>query len=279
MWSTNSGTPLPPSDRPCSGETADVSLAAVVLTLNEGRHIEDCLRDLRRFASRILVLDSGSSDATRELARRGGALVVFHPFADYASQRQIALDCLLCDWLLFVDADERIEPELGEEILEFCRSDREARHWAGATIPRRNLVVEGIPLHGGFWPDRQLRLMRPELASFRDSPPVHERAALDGAIHELKRPILHLNYESWAEFHARQRKYAELEVRNAGTAGRIPLLTLGRRFLHLFLYRYVRLSGWRDGLLGLKLAVLLAWYYGPLPLALALFRERTDSAD
>ncbi len=96
------------------------SIAGVILTLNEVQHIAACIRSLQPFLDHIVVLDSGSSDGTRELARQCGASVLLHPFRDYAHQRQMALDLIQCEWILFVDADERIPCALGQEIREVC---------------------------------------------------------------------------------------------------------------------------------------------------------------
>ena len=202
-----------------------------------------------------------------------GAMVVIRPFTDFASQRQAALDLVDRKWVLFVDADERIPEDLAMEIATFCRGDGETRAWAGANMPRRNHIVDGIPQWGGFSPDRQLRLLRPECSSYAKSPPVHEYPFIEGPIYEFQTPMIHFNYRSWKQFHAKQRHYAELDAHNADKDMVLPLLSMCRRFLRLFYYRYWQLAGWKDGWLGFKLAVLLAWYYGPLPIAVALFSE------
>ncbi len=254
-----------------------LSVVGVILAHNEARHITACIDSLRPFLSRMLVLDSGSTDDTRAVARACGAWVVIHPFSDFASQRQAALDLVRAEWVLFVDADERIPAKLAAEIVTLCRDDAEPQAWAGATMPRRNHIVEGVPQWGGFSPDRQLRLLRPDRASYRDSPPVHERPTLQGRIYEFQTPMTHFNYQTWGQFHAKQRQYAALESRNMDWSGPWPLLALIRRFLRLFHYRYIALAGWRDGRLGFKLALLLAWYYGPLPLVMALFATDPES--
>ena len=249
----------------------------IILTRNEARHIAACIGSLRKFLSRILVLDSGSTDGTRAIARACGAWVVLRPFADFASQRQAALDLVNTEWVLFVDADERIPADLAAEIAALCKDDAKPRAWAGATMPRRNHIVEGVPQWGGFSPDRQLRLLRPARSSYIDSPPVHEHPTLQGRVYELQTPMIHFNYQTWSQFHAKQRHYAELEARQTDWHMPLPILSLTRRFLRLFHYRYIALEGWKDGRLGFKLALLLAWYYGPLPMAMALFARAPDS--
>ncbi len=254
-------------------DPAELEIVGVILTRNEASEVAACIASLQQFLTKVLVLDSGSTDHTREIAKECGAMVVIRPFTDFASQRQAALDLVDRKWVLFVDADERIPEDLAMEIATFCRGDGETRAWAGANMPRRNHIVDGIPQWGGFSPDRQLRLLRPECSSYAKSPPVHEYPFIEGPIYEFQTPMIHFNYRSWKQFHAKQRHYAELDAHNADRDMVLPLLSMCRRFLRLFYYRYWQLAGWKDGWLGFKLALLLAWYYGPLPIAVALFSE------
>ncbi len=253
-----------------------VPVVGIILTRNEAQHIAACIGSLRRFLPRILVLDSGSTDRTREIAQACGAWVVMRPFSDFARQRQAALDLVHAEWVLFVDADERVPAALAAEIVALCQADAGPRAWAGATMPRRNHIVDGVPQWGGFSPDRQLRLLRPDRVSYVDSPPVHEYPTLQGRTCELQTPLIHFNYRTWNQFHVKQRHYAALESRQADWHMPRPLLSLASRFLRLFHYRYIALAGWRDGRLGFKLALFLAWYYGPLPVLMALFAAPAD---
>lgn len=255
----------------------DLPVVGVILTHNEAEHIACCIGSLKTFLAHVLVLDSCSADKTRDIARESGAMVVQRPFTDFASQRQAALDMVNQDWVLFVDADERIPGELAAEIGKFCRSHEETRDCAGANMPRHNHIVDRIPQWGGFSPDRQLRLLRPDCSSYEHSPLVHEHPTLEGNVYEFQNPIVHFNYQNWQQFHLKQRRYSELASKDADRVVSFPLFALCRRFLRLFHYRYIELDGWRDGLLGFKLALLLAWYYGFMPLFLALFSETADS--
>ena len=99
-----------------AGAGEPVQLAAVILAKNEARHIGDCIATLG-FADRVVVSDSYSTDGTIEIAERGGAVVMERPFDNFASQRNSALDSVQAEWIFFVDADERIPPELAAEEL------------------------------------------------------------------------------------------------------------------------------------------------------------------
>ncbi len=237
-------------------------LLAVILTRDEALHIEACIRNLRDWVDGVLVWDSGSVDGTPTLARQAGAWVVHRPFDDYARQRQAVLDTVDATWILFVDADERATPALAREIRTAIHRGEAVGYW----IPRRNMVVGREVRGAGFWPDYQLRLLRRDRATYDLARPVHEVVHLDGPAGHLREPLLHLNYRSWAQFHRKQRRYAAYEARILARRGLRPrphnfVLQPWREFRR----RFVALAGWQDGLHGLRLSLLLAWYYGFMP--------------
>jgi glycosyltransferase involved in cell wall biosynthesis len=222
-------------------------LTAVVLTRDEAGHLADCLRSLA-WCDERLVVDSGSTDGTVELARRQGVTVVTHPFENYSRQRNFALAQVATPWLLFVDADERVPSALAQEIGRTLGAPQADGYW----LPRRN-VFWGHPMQGGgWWPDHQLRLLRVEASHYDPDRAVHELAEVDGPTAALDSPLEHLNYESPEEFRAKQRAYAGLEAQHRRATGwrfrRRQLATMPLRELWR---RYVALGGWRDGLTGL----------------------------
>ena len=234
-------------------------LVAVVLTLNEARHIHDCLQGLR-FADDLLVLDSFSEDGTREIALAAGARVEQRRFVDYADQRNFALDMLRdeADYVLFVDADERVSPALAGEILAAL----EARpNVAGWRIPRHNVIFGRLTLGAGWYPDYQTRLLRTGRARYDPARPVHELVTLEGACGTLQEPLLHHNYDNLDQFRRKQRDYSERAARMRHAAGERPTrrATLLQP-LHHFRWRYLTLQGYREGRHGLRLCVLMAWY-------------------
>jgi glycosyltransferase involved in cell wall biosynthesis len=241
-----------------------MQLIAVVLTRNEARHIADCLASVA-WADQTLVSDSFSDDGTASLARAAGAVVEQHAFAGWAVQRNQALDSaaeLGADWVFFLDADERCTPELAQEIRQVI----ETRPEVGWSAPRRNFIVGKQARHAGFYPDYQLRLLKVGKARYDLDRPVHEVVELDGAEGRLQHPLIHYNYDTWAQFHAKQRRYGAYEATILARRGIRPRPhNFVLQPLREFRRRYLILHGYREGWRGLKLSALLAYYYGFYP--------------
>lgn len=234
-------------------------LVAVILTLNEARHIQECIACLD-FADEVLVLDSFSDDGTPELARAAGARVERRRFADYADQRNFALDLLResTEHVLFVDADERVSPALAAELRVALESRPEVAGWR---IPRHNFIFGRLTLGAGWYPDYQTRLLRTGRARYDPARPVHEVVLLDGGQGTLQQPLLHHNYDSLGQFRRKQKDYSERAAVMRRKAGESPslrdLLVLP---LHHFRWRFLTLRGYREGRHGLRLCLLMAWY-------------------
>ncbi|HET7037213.1 MAG TPA: glycosyltransferase [Thermomicrobiaceae bacterium] len=234
-------------------------LATVVLTRDEERHLPECLGSVAGLGRRVLVLDSGSQDATPQIARHLGAELVERPFSGYASQRNAALALVDAEWVLFLDADERLTASLRAEIAAAIRAA--PPEVAGYWIPRRNWIRGRELRGGGWWPDHQLRLLRRARARYRPGREVHEVAELDGESRRLSQPLLHLNYDTLGEFRHKQASYTALRAAGLAASGARPR---ARSYLgqpaREFARRFVWLGGFRDGWLGLVLALLMAWY-------------------
>ena len=238
-----------------------VELAAIILTKNEAKHIQACL-DTLDFVDSIVVSDSYSDDGTVEIARTAGATVIQRPFDNFASQRNAAMADVAARWVLFVDADERITPELGAEIRQVIGERSETGWW----VPRHNYIAGQRVRHGGFYPDYQLRLMRRDCARYDPERPVHEVVELTGSSGKLHHDMIHYNYETLRQFHEKQRRYARFEGEILRQRGVRPWPHKFVRFpLREFWRRYVSLRGYKDGWMGLKLATLLGYYYGLVP--------------
>lgn len=241
-----------------------MKLIAVILTRNEARHIADCIASVA-WADRVLVSDSFSEDDTAELALAAGAVVEQRVFEGWAVQRNASLDSaarLGADWVLFVDADERCTPDLAQEVRQVI----ETRPEAGWSAPRFNFIVGKQVRYGGFYPDYQLRLLRVGKARYDLSRPVHEVVDLDGTEARLQNHLLHYNYDTWAQFHSKQRRYGAMEATILAQRGiRAQPHNFVLQPLREFRRRYLTLQGYRDGWHGFKLCSLLAYYYGFYP--------------
>ena len=215
-----------------------------------------------------MVVDCGSTDATTNLARARGAIVLHRDWDGWAGQRTFAIDEASrrgYRWIFFVDADERVPPELASEATRVVEKS-DASHASGNTtapvgfwVPRRNIIAGKWVRHAGWDPDYQLRLFRTDRGRYDPARPVHELVLLDGPDAHLEARLIHYNYDDWQHFWIKQQRYARIEA-----AARV---SLGQRVRpHNFVLqpwrefwrRYVTLQGWRAGTHGVILAILLA---------------------
>ncbi len=232
-----------------------VELAAVILTLNEARHVTACIESLR-WADEVVVFDSFSTDATPELAVQAGARVLRHPFENYSQQRNAALEAVEATWIFFVDADERATPALAAEVRAAIREEK-----VGWWVPRHNYIFGHRMRGAGWWPDYQLRLLRRGHARYDPTRAVHEVAMLDGEAGYLRSPLIHYNYATLGQFIAKQRRYTDYDagiLRRQGV--RIRFYTPYLQALRHFWWRFVALEGWRDGGYGVLLSALMGYY-------------------
>ncbi len=235
------------------------ALAAVILCRDELEHLPPCLESVW-FADEVLVfIDSRSPvlDEMIRLAEAAGARVQQRAFDDYASHRNAALQAVDTDWVLFVDVDERVTPELAREVRQVIASGKAV----GYGIPRDNYIFGRLTRHAGWYPDYQTRLLRRTHARYDPARPVHEVVILDGSQDYLQHTLIHYNYRDLAHFLAKQRRYAEIDAGILYDQGIRPRL---HHFvtmpLRQFFWRFVTLAGYRDGLHGLRLSLLMAWY-------------------
>ncbi|MEM7134122.1 MAG: glycosyltransferase family 2 protein [Chloroflexota bacterium] len=245
------------------------TITAVILTKDEANHIVHCIESLSGWVDSIVVFDSYSHDDTCLLARQAGAMIIQHPWENFASQRQAALNAIESEWILFIDADERATVEFAYEVRKLVDNDQVRSGivpLAGYWLPRRNFIIGKELRHGGYYPDYQLRLLRRGHARYDPRRQVHETVLLDGNSAFISQPILHYNYDSWKQFHQKQRFYAEYEAQILAARGIRPRPhNFVLQPLREFRRRYISLMGWKDGWRGLQLAVLYAWYYGIVP--------------
>jgi len=231
-------------------------LSVTVITKNEARNIEDCLRSVA-WAQEIVVLDQFSTDGTADLAKRLGARVYQESWKGFARQKNSAVERTTGDWILSLDADERIPLPLKNEIEETIQR-KDACH--GYFIARKNFFSGQWIRHGGWYPDYCLRLFKKGSGRFEDRA-VHEKVVVKGATRYLRNPLEHYTYRSVADYLTRMERYSRLAALEIQEANRPPLwsaLTLRPAFT--FLSMYLLRGGFLDGKKGLFLAASYAYY-------------------
>jgi len=225
------------------------TISACVIARNEEERLPDCLSSLD-FCDEIVVVDSGSHDRTRELAAAAGARVFENPWPGFGAQRNVALDHASGDWVLEIDADERVSPELAAEIRAFLADPpTEVRMTA---IPMRDLFLGAELGPASRYPRYRHRLFRRGAFRHDESRTVHEGLWPDGPTHPFEGHLTHLLASSWGEAVRDARAYARLEGSQRARAGAGEALTgIFIRPTAKLAYRVLIYGAWRDGLRGL----------------------------
>ena len=221
-------------------------LSVAIITLNAASQLEACLQSVR-FADDIVVVDSGSTDGTPALAERCGARVVQQDWLGFGPQKQFAVEAARHDWVLCLDADERVTPELQAAIENALKSPSTAAF----QFPRCNRFLGRYLRHGEGYPDWSLRLFDRRQARWSNDA-VHEKVETQARIGELNGDLLHDSAESLATYLTKQNRYTTLAAEMALAAGKRA--SFGRiafsplvRFVKFYFIR----QGFRDGLPGL----------------------------
>ena len=231
-------------------------LTVTVITLNEAVNIQACLESVH-WADEILVVDSGSTDGTPDLARAAGARVIVRDWPGYSQQKNFAAEQASHDWILSVDADERVTPELAAEIRALMSTSPAA---AGYRIPR-------VTWHLGRWirttdwyPDYQLRLYNRRRASWPVRL-VHESVRAEGPVETLNHELQHYAYRDIAHHLQTMNRYTTLAAEQLDADGRragfIDLIVHPKL---AFLRNYLLRGGIRDGMAGLIISLLNSYY-------------------
>jgi glycosyltransferase involved in cell wall biosynthesis len=230
-----------------------MGVSVVIVAKDEAHDIGACLRSVAWTEER-LVVDTGSRDATMEAARAAGARVLEHAWGGYAATKNWAFAQTGGEWVLSLDADERVSDRLRDEIQAVTGS--EARH-AAYEMPRRVYFMGEWLKHGGCYPDWQLRLFRRGRASY-GSELIHERLRVEGTIGRLRGHLDHYSYASEEEYLAKLEEYSSLWARQARAQGRRSRWYHPLSLVTGFAGRYVLKAGFLDGRAGLTWAALAA---------------------
>lgn len=225
--------------------TTSPTIAAVVLTKNEAEMIANCLETLR-WCSEILVIDHGSTDTTPEIARRAGAKVVVAE-GTFAQRRNEALKRCKADWLLYIDADERVTPELAQEIMRVVRDGTDTAY----AVCRSNILYGRVFEHGGWQDDWVIRLFKREKLQ-RWAGEVHEHAEIEGKTGKLRSLLVHLTHRDVISSLYKSAEWTPIEARLLFEAGapKVTAFTLLRKTVMELLRRVVVKGAYQDGMAG-----------------------------
>jgi glycosyltransferase involved in cell wall biosynthesis len=222
-------------------------ISATIIAQDEEGAIADCIASVRGFCEEVLVVDGGSRDRTREIAKELGARVLERPFDDFARQHEFARTQARGEWVLSIDADERASPELSKVRPE-------GGH-AAYSIPFKNHYRDVWLRHGGFWPDRHVRLFRRDACRYDPARSVHEKLLVEGTTGRLDEPILHYTYASLADCLQKMDRYGARAAVMLHQAGRrAGALDVALRPLWRFLRGYLLRLGFLDGAAGAAMA-------------------------
>lgn len=233
-----------------------IRISAAMIARNEAGNIIDALKALS-FADQVVVADTGSSDDTMRLAENAGAEVHSVKFEGFGATKNKALEFCRGEWVLFIDADERVPPEIAQQILNVANNNSSI---AGFRINRLTYFLGKPVRHSGWYPDHVLRLFKRDLGRF-SSNLVHEKVEVNGPVEKLQGDLIHYSYNSIEQYLDKMNEYSSLsasEMFEGGKRSRISDIIFRPCFI--FLKMYIFKAGFLDGLNGLILASLSAYH-------------------
>jgi glycosyltransferase involved in cell wall biosynthesis len=228
-------------------------ISVIIITKDEADNIRACLESVT-WADEIIVVDSGSNDATVEICRELGVQVHEHDWPGFGLQKNRALSYATHEWVFSIDADERVTPELRSQLTKAIKEDSED----GFYVPRLSQFCGRFIRHSGWYPDYVLRLFRRTKARFSDDM-VHERVILEGHAGRLTSPLLHYSYLNLADVQRKTEQYAKAGAIQMFKSGRSASfadapLRAGWAFVRTYLLRL----GFLDGNAGFNIALMNA---------------------
>ena len=229
------------------------TLSVILITRNEESNLDDCLASLEGIAQQIVVVDSNSTDRTLEIASKHGALMAYPTdWPGFGPQKNRALDLATCDWVLSLDADERLTPALKSEILTAIHHSAHVDCFA---IPRLSWYCGRFIRHSGWSPDYVDRLFKRGTARFSDDL-VHERLVPKVTVAKLENPMLHYSFMNYEQVLDKLNRYSTASAEQAFAKGKTsnPLKAV-LHGLWAFVRTYILRAGFLDGPQGFALAI------------------------
>ncbi len=231
-----------------------MTLSIALITHNEEENIEACLESVR-WADEIIVVDDGSKDATVKLAQKFTSRIYTEPFRNFAAQKNSAMQHASGDWIFFIDADERVSPELAREIQQISRGPKDHVYSV-----KRHTYFFGRPLHySGTQEDYPVRLFPRGHAVYEQ--PVHETIVSRLPVKALPQPLIHYSTKNLAHYRRKLDQYVSFELQVMKSRPRAPWITdIALRPAARFFQLYFWNLGILDGIPGLQYAALSAYY-------------------
>lgn len=229
-------------------------LTVTIITRNEEQRIADAIQSVKPIASEIIVVDSESTDKTVDIARANGAKVLNQKFLGYGAQKNFAQDHASNDWVLSLDADEKVTPELAQEIADIFKQGLHER-FDGFRLPRKTWYLNRWIYHGGWYPNYLIRLANRRKARW-DEPEIHESWVVKGEVLYLQHPLEHFSFPRQRAHILKNVDYAEYQRRKAirnHTPFKLQKLIF-KPFWKFFDMYFLR-AGFMDGLAGFIIAI------------------------
>lgn len=225
-------------------------LSVIIVAKNEAENIGPCVASAA-WADEVIVLDSGSSDATVTLAQAAGAKVLETDWPGYGPQQNRGIAAAQHEWIYSLDADERITPELAAEIQAVLQNPQ----FEVYDVPRRSLFVTQFMQHSGWWPDRTKRLFKKGSAQFSEHF-IHGSLTTTKPIGHLQAPMLHYSYHNYQSVVEKMNRYSSGAAQDLAARGkRSSLAKAIGHGLWTFIRTYLLQAGFLDGQAGLILAI------------------------
>lgn len=230
-----------------------MNLAAVIITKDEENNIAACLESVQ-WADERIVVDAESRDRTVEIAKQHTTQVYVRPWPGYGPQKNFGMEQARAEWILIVDADERITPALREEIRAVLKAGPPGEI-AGFEIPRKNYFYGRWIRGGGIYPDYQLRLIRKAAGRYDDTQ-LHENLRVQGGIERLRQPMEHYSMPTVREHVRKMTRYTTLGAQEKlKSRSRVTALDIAGHHLGTILKTYLLRGGYRDGVHGVIVAL------------------------
>jgi glycosyltransferase involved in cell wall biosynthesis len=226
-------------------------ISTCVLTYNEERKIERCLRSIS-WSDEIVIMDSFSTDATLTLCRRYTERVYQHEWEGYVGQRNLIRDMATHPWILFLDSDEEVSPVLRDEIL--AEFERGTGKYVGYSFPRKVYFLGKWVRHGEWYPDVKLRLFKKACGHTEGQEP-HDRVVVDGPVKQLKNPLWHYTYDDMRDYLDTLNRFSTITAQQRFAGGaRFGWTDVVFRPALRFLKGYILRGGFLDGAHGFMVA-------------------------